>query len=189
MRVRRKWQPTPVFLPGKSHGRRNLVGSSPWGCKESDTTERFHFHFHEKWQKLKLGRSRENLPFQASPHSPDKPLNKHQMRTCFVAGSVLSNGIQTLKEAPVQFQTLSIYGKFPAKTFPRHHFVQIFNCLDQEIGTQQISDSARPKTKLTSLYYKHEPHLLFKVSFQATSGSLPRVPIPLLAPPTEYLLS
>ena len=32
-------QPTPVFLPGKSHGRRSLVGYSPQGCKESDTTE------------------------------------------------------------------------------------------------------------------------------------------------------
>ena len=37
---RRKWQPTPVFLPGESHGRRNLVGYSPWGHKELDTTER-----------------------------------------------------------------------------------------------------------------------------------------------------
>ena len=36
---RRKWQPTPVFLPGKSHGQRSLVGYSPWGHKESDTTE------------------------------------------------------------------------------------------------------------------------------------------------------
>ena len=36
---RRKWQPTPVFLPGKSHGQRNLVGYNTWGCKESDTTE------------------------------------------------------------------------------------------------------------------------------------------------------
>jgi len=35
----RKWQPTPVFLPGKSHGRRSLEGYSPWGCKESDMTE------------------------------------------------------------------------------------------------------------------------------------------------------
>ena len=37
-----KWQPTPVFLPGESHGQRSLVGYSPWGCKESDTTERLH---------------------------------------------------------------------------------------------------------------------------------------------------
>ena len=36
---RRKWQPTPVFLPGESHGRRSLVGYSPWGRKESDTTD------------------------------------------------------------------------------------------------------------------------------------------------------
>ena len=36
---RRAWQLTPVFLPGESHGLRNLVGYSPWGCKESDTTE------------------------------------------------------------------------------------------------------------------------------------------------------
>ena len=37
--------PTPVLLPGKSHGRRSLVGCSPWDRKESDTTERLHFHF------------------------------------------------------------------------------------------------------------------------------------------------
>ena len=36
---RRKWQPTPVFLPGKSHGRRNLAGYIPWGRKELNTTE------------------------------------------------------------------------------------------------------------------------------------------------------
>ena len=42
---RRKWQPTPVFLPGESYGRRSLVGYSPRGSKESDTTEQLHFHF------------------------------------------------------------------------------------------------------------------------------------------------
>ena len=40
---RRKWQPTPVFLPGKSHGLRSLVGYSPWGRKELDMTEQLHF--------------------------------------------------------------------------------------------------------------------------------------------------
>ena len=43
---RRQWHPTPVLLPGKSHGWRSLVGCSPWGRKESDTTEQLHFHFH-----------------------------------------------------------------------------------------------------------------------------------------------
>ena len=42
---RRQWHPTPVLLPGKSHGRRSLVGCSPWGREESDTTKRLHFHF------------------------------------------------------------------------------------------------------------------------------------------------
>ena len=39
----RKWQPTPVLLPGKSHGRSSLLGYSPWDRKESDMTERLHF--------------------------------------------------------------------------------------------------------------------------------------------------
>ena len=56
---RRKWQPTPVPLPGNSHGQRSLVGYNPWGHKEWDTTERLHFihfthftlyHWRRKWQ-------------------------------------------------------------------------------------------------------------------------------------------
>ena len=53
---RRKWQPTPVFFPGKFHGQRSLVGYSPWGPKESDMTECLHFthfilyHWRRKWQ-------------------------------------------------------------------------------------------------------------------------------------------
>ena len=42
---RRQWHPTPVLLPGKSHGRRSLVGCSPWGRWGSGRTERLHFHF------------------------------------------------------------------------------------------------------------------------------------------------
>ena len=42
---RRQWHPTPVLLPGKSHGWRSLVGCSPWGRKESDRTEWPHLHF------------------------------------------------------------------------------------------------------------------------------------------------
>ena len=47
---RRRWQPTPVLLPGKPHGWRSLVGCSPWGHEESDTTQQsdftFTFHLH-----------------------------------------------------------------------------------------------------------------------------------------------
>ena len=41
--LEKEMTPTPVFLIGKSHGWRSLVGYSPWGCKESDTTEQLHF--------------------------------------------------------------------------------------------------------------------------------------------------
>ena len=41
---RSAWQTTPVFMPGESHGQRSLVGSSPWGPKESDMTERLTLH-------------------------------------------------------------------------------------------------------------------------------------------------
>ena len=41
---RRKWQPMPVFLPGKSHGQRSLASFSPWDCKESDMTEGRNMH-------------------------------------------------------------------------------------------------------------------------------------------------
>ena len=43
---RRQWHPTPVLLPGKSPVQRSLVGCSPWGPEESDTTQQLLFHFH-----------------------------------------------------------------------------------------------------------------------------------------------
>ena len=46
---RRQWQPTPVLLPGESHGQRSLVGCSPWSRYESDTTEQLYFHFLLSW--------------------------------------------------------------------------------------------------------------------------------------------
>ena len=50
----RKWQPSPVFLPGKSHGWRSLAGYSPWGCKESDRTERLSTSV-KYWPKSSFG--------------------------------------------------------------------------------------------------------------------------------------
>ena len=58
---RRQWHPTPVLLPGKSYGRRSLVGCSPWGREESDMTERLHFHF-----SLSCIGGRNGNPFQYS---------------------------------------------------------------------------------------------------------------------------
>ena len=51
---RRAWQPTPVVLPGEPHGQRGLEGYSPWGHKESDTTEAtFHAHMYIVIDKVK----------------------------------------------------------------------------------------------------------------------------------------
>ena len=47
----REWQPTPVFLPGESHGQRSLAGYSPWGCTELDTTEQLNRH-HQRCHTL-----------------------------------------------------------------------------------------------------------------------------------------
>ena len=48
---RRQWHPTPVLLPGNSHGRRSLLGCSPWGLEESDSLSLFTFmHWRRKWQ-------------------------------------------------------------------------------------------------------------------------------------------
>ena len=62
---RREWQPTPVFLPGEVHGQRSLVGYSPWGCKESDRTERLtlslSFLFDVKHFKMCLNKKIETL--------------------------------------------------------------------------------------------------------------------------------
>ena len=49
---RRKWQSTPVFLPEKSHEQRSLTGYSPWGCKDSDSTEQLIMHACSAYQVL-----------------------------------------------------------------------------------------------------------------------------------------
>ena len=50
----RKWQPTPVFLAGKSHGLKSLTGYSPWGCKESDMTEWLGTHTYAPFSQLQV---------------------------------------------------------------------------------------------------------------------------------------
>ena len=58
---RRKWHPTPVLLPGKSHGQRSLVGYSPWGRKESDMNERLYLY-----QTVLYGQNFQKGDFQVS---------------------------------------------------------------------------------------------------------------------------
>ena len=71
---KRQWHPTPVLLPGKSHGWRSLVGCSPWGCKELDTTKWLHFHFQRlsrnfDWQREKFVQHRHGICVYISKQS------------------------------------------------------------------------------------------------------------------------
>ena len=59
---RRKWQPTPVFVPGEFHGQRSLAGYSPWGRKELDTAERLSLHTHN--QNFSMLQSEYNLEYK-----------------------------------------------------------------------------------------------------------------------------
>ena len=70
---RRKWQPTPVLLPGKSHGQRSLVGYSPWGRKESDTTERLYFH-HLTQQYSRPCTHPRTVPLHGIPNCPSNSI-------------------------------------------------------------------------------------------------------------------
>ena len=65
---RRKWQPAPVFLPGKSHGQRSLAGYSPWGLKESDTTYWLNHHIFQ--YKMKIKEKRINCLDSSEPWFP-----------------------------------------------------------------------------------------------------------------------
>ena len=67
---RRKWQPTPVFLPGKSQGQRSLADYCPWGHKESDTTERLHFLFN--WRIVTL-----NIVLVSAIHQHESAIGIH----------------------------------------------------------------------------------------------------------------
>ena len=74
MHWRRKWQPTPAFLPGESHGQRRLVGYSPWGCKESDRTERLHFTSLHFTRPLSFRAPPTSLPsFTCGPETGEHP--------------------------------------------------------------------------------------------------------------------
>ena len=64
---RKQWQPTPVLLSGKSHGQRSLEGYSPWGCEESDATERLHFHALEKEMATYSGTLVWEIPWTEEP--------------------------------------------------------------------------------------------------------------------------
>ena len=67
------WQPTPVFLPGESHGQWSLVGYSPRGRKDSDMTERLHFAFHSDYLVVNISHTFKNKVAGLLPHYSTEP--------------------------------------------------------------------------------------------------------------------
>ena len=78
---RRKWQPTLVFLPGKSHGQRSVASYSPWGCKELDTTERLskagNSSLPEPVLKMPVSRPSSELGISTPPVGPVHPSSSY----------------------------------------------------------------------------------------------------------------
>ena len=101
---RRKWQPTPVLLPGESHGGRSLVGYSPWSHKESDTTDRLHFHFSLPWSQLE----EDFLPFLDIVHRQFCHAGCHLCGTAFEQSQICSG--QRLPSGPVSWNLNLILG-------------------------------------------------------------------------------
>ena len=93
---RRQWQPTPVLLPGKSHGWRNLVGCSPWGCKELDMTQWLHFHALEKEMATHSSVLAWRIPGTGEPGGLP-PMGLHGVRYDW---SDLAAAADTLRESP-----------------------------------------------------------------------------------------
>ena len=79
---RRKWQPTPVFLPGESHGQKNLMSYNPRGCKESDMTDHYpHTHTHT------------HTSLYGVTTAPD-PSDQNPVKTLFLAASWGSTALE-----------------------------------------------------------------------------------------------
>ena len=79
---RRKWQPSPVFLPGEPHRQRSLEGYIPWGPKESDTTERLstaHTHIYSTQYSVLVGAGSAKWPHPGSPAPDSLPGNFRRM--------------------------------------------------------------------------------------------------------------
>ena len=87
---RGKWQPTPVFLLAKSHGQRSLAGYRPWGCKESDTTERLtlplkseHPSLNHHWGTIVLCELKQCAPSPTHTHISTAPTHWGSIASVF----------------------------------------------------------------------------------------------------------
>ena len=94
---RRKWQPTPVFLPGKPHGQRSLAGRSSWGHKESDTAGHAHTYQARRLVSFLLNHSRLLGGLAGVMKQTEEGKYKGMMKRVFISlGYILWSGIAGL---------------------------------------------------------------------------------------------
>ena len=91
---RRAWQPTPVFLPGESHGQRSQAGYSPWGCKESDTTKEQSTHPYNPLQFSSVAQSCPTLCNPMNRSTPGIPVHHQLPEFTHTHGHRVSDAIQ-----------------------------------------------------------------------------------------------
>ena len=114
------WQPTPVLLPGESHGQRSLVDYSPWGCRESEMTEHAHLELTGGQQSRTLPHSfrwRSNLPTLSVPRGEWWSVLQHlvhsSLLTVFYSRASLPSGclfgsLRTLSHCTVSYEALCV---------------------------------------------------------------------------------
>ena len=115
-RQRRQWHPTPVLLPGKSHGWRSLVGCSPWGREESDATEQLRFHALEKEMATHSSVLAWRIPGTAEPGgllSVGLHRVRHDWSDLAAAASLLAPQVALVVENLPGQETQEIHGLIP----------------------------------------------------------------------------
>ena len=136
---RRQWHPTPVLLPGKSHGWRSLVDCSPWGLEESDMTERLHFHFSlsctgegngSPLQCSCLENPRDGGPWWAAVYGVAQSQTRLKQLSSS-KGNIFEGSVQfsrsvmsySLRSHELQHAGLSVYHQLPEFTQTHVHYV------------------------------------------------------------------
>ena len=156
---RRQWHPTLVLLPGKSHGRRSLVGCSPWGREELDMTEWFHFHF----SLLCIGEGNGN-PLQCSClENPRDGVAQSQTRLKWLtSSSFLPSRWNCSTDSLHYFREIDLYIKQVSTAIDLKKVKPITNsCLTLHLAWKERTTTRRPQFLSSNFTAKNASSMFF----------------------------